>query len=79
MREDDWRNSDCSDGYFHRYNITAQDSDYVEETCELCGKQAYFQIIDGKSNNDIYLAHHIRQCLPPFHSLFFREFNNFIK
>jgi hypothetical protein len=74
MNETDWKNSDCENGYFHRFNITGQDYDYVEETCELCGHQAYFKTIDGRSNNDIYLAHHIRSCLPKYHPLFEREY-----
>jgi hypothetical protein len=74
MRDDDWKNSDCVDGWYHRFNITGQDSDYVEETCEICGHQAYFKTIDGRCNNDVYLAHHIRQCLFPLHPLYFREY-----
>ena len=74
MIETDWENSDCYDGWFHRFNITGQDSDYVEETCEICGKQAYFKIVNGKSNNDVYLAYHIRQVLFPLHPLYYREY-----
>ena len=74
MREDDWANSDCENGYFHRFQITGEDKDYVEETCEICGRQAYFKIVNGKSNNDVYLAWHIRQVLPRFHPLFEREY-----
>jgi len=79
MRLDEWKNSECKDGWYHRFEITGQDSDYVQETCELCGKQVYFKVINGKANNDIYLAYHIRQALFPLHSLFFREFPNFRK
>ena len=70
MKEDDWNNSGCADGWLHRYLITGQDANYVEETCTICGNQVYFKTIDGKSENNIYLSHHIRQVLFPQHSLF---------
>jgi hypothetical protein len=75
MIETDWENSDCYDGWFHHFAITGQDLDYTEETCELCGHQAWFKTIDGKSNNDIYLAFHLRQCLPKYHPLWAREYD----
>jgi hypothetical protein len=79
MRLDEWKNSECKDGWYHRFEITGQDRDYVQETCELCGKQVYFKIINGTTENNIYLAHHIRNALFPLHSLFYREYPNFRK
>ena len=77
MQEDDWNNSECADGWLHRYLITGQDENYVEETCTICGNQVYFKIVNGKSNNDVYLASHIRQVLFPGHPLFMREFSSY--
>jgi hypothetical protein len=57
--------------------MTNQWLDCVEETCTLCGKQTYFKIVNGKSNNDIYLANHIRQVLFPQHPMFLREFPHY--
>ena len=75
MRLDEWKNSECENGWYHRFEITGQDRDYVEETCQICGHQAYFKTIEGKSENNIYLAFHIRQCLPKYHTLFEREYH----
>lgn len=69
-----WEKSHCRGGYLHRYTITGQWEEMVEETCEICGESKYFPIIDGRTNNTEYLEYHMRQALVPQHELFYHEY-----
>lgn len=69
-----WQNSNCSHGWLHRFSIVAEYEEGVLERCQLCSKEVFFPIINGQSNNEMYVAFHVRQCLPPYHELFSHEY-----
>ena len=66
--------SQCLEGWLHRFVIVDQYFDGVLERCEICGQEEFFQIIDGRVNNENYLAYHARQALLPQHELYIHEY-----
>lgn len=71
-------NSQCRNSRLHRFEIVAEFPEGIQERCEICHKKVFFRVIDGKSNNRNYISYHMRDCLPPIHRLFKREYPNFI-
>lgn len=70
----DWSKSECHDGWLHNYQIAKEFSYGVLERCRLCGDEQLFRIVENRVDNLTYLQHHLRNALPPFHSLFKREY-----
>lgn len=71
-----WSKSECRDGWLHRYKMFAQDSNAVMEICELCRDVQVFRIVNGKTDNQTYLKYHLRSALPPWHTLYQREYKH---
>lgn len=68
--------SNCKSGWLHRFVILREFADGVEEGCIICKKKVYFKIFEGRIDNLNYAKYHIRQGLPRFHNLFYREYPN---
>ena len=64
----------CKEGWLHRFNIQKQNSEWVEEICEICGKRVVHVIYDGQVDNNKYAAYNIRLFLQPNHPQFIREY-----
>ncbi len=58
--ENNLQESECLEGWLHRYVIVEEYPDGVVEICKLCKKRLFFH---NKIPNEIYLAHHLRQTL----------------
>lgn len=72
-----WGHSQCLDSWLHRFNIAEAFEYGVLERCEICAEEAFFQVADGRIDNEEYLSYHARQALMPQHELFAREYPNF--
>lgn len=70
--------SECIGGYLHRFNLKQQWFDCVQEVCEICGQEEYFQIVDGRIDTLNYGDYHMRQWLVPQHPLYQNEYPNAI-
>lgn len=46
----------------------------MRERCEICGNEVNFRVVDGRVNNQEYLAYHERQALFPQHRKFWHEY-----
>ena len=79
MSEYNWNNSKCVNGWLHRFKIIDQHWEGVTEVCEICGKKKFFEVVNGRTDNNVYIAYHNRQCLNPLHNLFKREFPNYAR
>ena len=66
--------SECLNGYLHRYSIQEHYSEGVVEMCEICKNRKFFRVVDGRVNNVEYLGSHARQALLPQHPLFYHEY-----
>ena len=66
----------CKIGWLHRYELSRQSPEIVEEVCKICGKRVYYRIVDGRIDNLKYLRDHIRQALPRHHRLYYHEYPN---
>ncbi len=66
--------SECLNSWLHRYDITQEWEDCVEETCLICGDQQFFKVINGSIDNLAYLDRHARLVLLPSHPLYEREY-----
>lgn len=65
---DEWEDSACLDVYLHRYVITKDWGEMVQEVCDICGDEQFFGIMpDGGSDNMTYLSYHLREALPRNH------------
>lgn len=73
-----WLKSECGNGWLHRFNIKDQGFDYVQEICEICGQDEYFQIYNGRIDTINYGDLHMRQWLVPQHPLYYHEYPNAI-
>ncbi len=60
--------------WLHRFEITKQFADAVQETCMICGGQKIFKTYKGRTDNYRYIDYHVRNALPKFHPLFKREY-----
>lgn len=68
--------SECLHGWLHRYNITREWNDGVEELCEICKDIRYYKTIDGAIDNIEYLSYHERDILTPQSPYFYHEYPN---
>lgn len=68
--------SECRSGWLHRFVLSRQFFEGQEEICEICKVKVFFRQIEGRVNNQEYIAYHMRQCLFPQHRLFKKEFPN---
>lgn len=66
--------SQCRNGWLHRFNIVQQLENGVVERCEICGIKVPFRIHEGRINNKQYLSFHLRNALPKEHRAFAREY-----
>lgn len=66
--------SECLNGYLHRFSIQQQYPEGVVEICEICKERRFFKVVDGRVNNVEYLGSHARQALLPQHPLFYHEY-----
>ena len=64
----------CKSGWLHRFILLRQSPEFAEEGCVICKKKAFYKVVRGRIDNLAYLKTHIRQALPPFHSLYYREY-----
>ena len=69
-----WLKSECLGGYLHKFELKQQWAECIQEVCERCGQEEYFQIVDGRIDNLTYIDYHMRQVLVPQHPLFFHEY-----
>lgn len=65
----------CQNEYLHRFKIVEEYPQGVLEVCEICGMDKFFRILDGKVDNQEYMAYHLRQVLPRFHELYDHEYS----
>lgn len=77
QKSDRFQNSECIGRYLHRFSVKEEYPQGVLEVCELCGKSAFFRIIDGKVNNAHYMSYHIRQALPSWDEYYYHEYQYF--
>lgn len=68
--------SECQNAYLHRFYIQYQFEEGVIECCEICGQQEFFKVVDGRVDNNHYLAFHARQALLPQDPRFTHEYKN---
>lgn len=66
--------SQCRNGWLHRFTIIGEYEQGIQERCGICGKKEFFRIYGGKIDNRKYLATHMRQALPKQHRLFEKEY-----
>lgn len=76
MNDEYWLKSECGNGWLHRFAIQQQWFDCVQEVCEICGQEEFFQIFDGRIDTLNYGDLHMRQWIQPLHPLFIREYPN---
>lgn len=69
-----WLKSDCGNGWLHRFKLQQQWPDCVQEVCEICGQEEFFQVFDGRIDTLNYGDLHMRQWLMPQHPLYQREY-----
>lgn len=75
MTNEFFRESLCQNQYLHRFKIVDEFPEGVLEVCEICGKDKFFKIYEGKLNNYEYMSYHIREALPPIHPYYFHEWS----
>lgn len=66
----------CYGDLLHRFNINRQCDEWVEEICEICGKQVIHSISDGRIDNMRYAQYNARLFLQPDHPQYAREYGN---
>jgi hypothetical protein len=69
-----WRKSKCIAGYIHKFDIQREFENGCEEKCDRCNIIIFFPIHNGQIDNENYLDYHMRSALPPYHPLFFHEY-----
>lgn len=71
----EWKNSECGNGWLHRYETAAAYPDgTIEERCCICGGVKYFH---PATPNYEYLSYHVRSMLQPDDPRFDREYPDF--
>jgi len=74
MKHSFFQNSKCLGQYLHRFRIGKEYPQGTLEVCEICHKQKFFRVIDGKFNNQEYMSYNIRLILPDFHPYYYHEY-----
>ena len=69
-----FQNSECRNGYLHRFNIEEEYPEGVLEVCEICFLRKFFRVMDNQLDNQEYMSWHVRNALPVDHELFLHEF-----
>ncbi len=64
----------CIGKYFHRFNIQRETTNWVEEICEICGKQEIYTFVDGRIDNNRYAINNERLFIRTSHQLFEHEY-----
>ena len=58
-----FQNSKCRKGYLHRFKVEREFEDGVLEVCEICHIKKVSKIVNGKVDNNRFMAYHLRQAL----------------
>lgn len=58
-----FENSQCLNGYLHRYHIENEWEEGTEEICEICQDQRFYKVVNGQIDNNEYLEYHEREIL----------------
>lgn len=66
----EWSNSECFDGWLHKFKFLEENPDGLTEMCQLCNKVVFFP---NDCDNISYLSWHLREALQPDNPLFSHE------
>lgn len=66
--------SKCKGLWLHKFQIIGENSFFIAERCERCGKKELYRKVNGRINNYLYLQRHLREVLQKWHPLYKHEY-----
>ena len=70
----EWLKSKCIGTALHNFQIFKITDKYAHEICGNCAEEVAFPIVNGKTDNLMYLEYHLRSALVPSHPLYYAEY-----